>query len=73
MVQRREGVVVTIKDAIKQLETYPEDQFVHIRVWLKDNRDYLDYGYLDVVVEKIQQSTSGAALVTGTDTREEHI
>ena len=58
---------MTIKEAIRELQTYPEDQSLQIRIWLCENRDYLDDGHIDVVVEKIQQSVSGAAMFTGTD------
>ena len=60
---------MTVEEAIRELQTYPKDQSLQIRVWLCENRDYLDDGRIDVVVEKIQQSISGAAMFTGTDRR----
>ena len=61
---------MTIAEVIEELKTYPEDQSLFIRVWLKDNRDYLDYGHIDVVLDKLQQSVSGGAMLTGTDQRQ---
>ena len=58
---------MTVEEAIRELQTYPKDQSLQIRVWLHENRDYLDDGRIDVIVEKIQQSVSGAAMFTGTD------
>ena len=60
---------MTVEEAINILETYPKDQSVFIRVWLKENQDYLDWNHIDVVADKIQQSISGAALFTGTAIR----
>ena len=56
---------MTVKETIEILKTYPEDQFVQIRVWLKKDKDY--HNLIQVTVGKIQQSISGAALFTGTD------
>ena len=61
---------MTIAEVIEELKTYPEDQSLFIRVWLKDNRDYLDYSHIDVVLDKLQQSISGGAMFTGTDRRQ---
>lgn len=50
---------MTIKELKKELETYPEDNFVHVRVWI-ENKCH------DLVVEKYQQGVDGSILLTTT-------
>lgn len=50
---------MTIAELRQVIADYPDDQFVHLRVWLDDSR------HVDVTVGKVQQGVSGAALLTG--------
>ena len=55
---------MTVKELKDELATYPEDQFVHVRVWMSDFAD--DDRHEDVVLDKVQQGVDGAALLTVT-------
>lgn len=50
---------MTVKELKELLAGYPDDQFVHVRVWTADR-------HRDVVVDKLQQGSDGAALITCT-------
>lgn len=58
---------MTVKELKKLIEDYPDDQDVQMRLWLKENTDYLDDDFIQCLVEKVQQSITGAVLITGTD------
>jgi hypothetical protein len=49
---------MTIKELQILLKEYPENQFVHIRVWINEEKHF------DTTLEKVQQGCDGAALLT---------
>lgn len=55
---------MTVKELRDVLATYPEDQFVHVRVWLTGDSGYGDTVAHDTVLGKVQQGSDGAALLT---------
>ena len=60
---------MTIKELRERIADYPDDQFVHVRIWqgaAPPHRIWLPERHSDVVVDKIQQGVDGAALITVT-------
>lgn len=58
---------MTIAELREILKQYPDDQFVHMRIWFIGNDIYNPKGTynIDVSVMKAQQGVSGALLLTG--------
>lgn len=56
---------MTIAELKKVLGEYPDDQFVHVRIWMNHD-DYDELVHKDVVVDKTQQGVDGALLITVT-------
>lgn len=50
---------MTVKELKEIINTYPDDQFVHFRIWINNETNY------DIVVNKAQQGVDGALLLTG--------
>jgi hypothetical protein len=64
-----EGSGVTIKELRERIADYPDDQFVHVRIWQDASPPspiWLPERHRDVVVDKLQQGVDGAALITVT-------
>lgn len=60
---------MTIKELREIIKDYPDDSFVHMRIWLQPHLDYLDDGLVQAVVDKSKCDVSGALLLIGTDTK----
>lgn len=50
---------MTIAELRQAIADYPDDQFVHLRVWIGA------LIHVDTILVKVQQGVSGAALLTG--------
>lgn len=56
---------MTVKELKDILTTYPDNQFIYLRIWLDPNKDYLDEGLVQVMASKALQGISGAVVLTG--------
>ena len=52
---------MTVKELREIMNDYPDDQFVHLRIWIIPQF----YNY-DIIADKAHQGVDGALLITGT-------